>query len=121
MTSYAAIRKLQPLDAGDFVAVVGAGEACGVQAISCVSSSIMPEKSRGLPGGAFSLTRCRPLVLLVVRYGTGSVWIWYGRCSRLVRKGVLLWFERVAVWYGRDLRPERDLHNAPTFSIGSGL
>jgi hypothetical protein len=50
------------------------------------------------PGGAFSRARCRPLVPLVVLYGSADVWIWYGWGSRLVRKGVLLWYERVALW-----------------------
>ena len=51
-----------------------------------------------LPGGAFSLARCSSLVSLVVLYGSAGVWIWYGWGSRLVRKGVLLWYERVALW-----------------------
>jgi hypothetical protein len=50
------------------------------------------------PGGAFSLSRCSSLVPLVVLYGSVSVWIWYGWGSRLVRKGVLLWYVRVALW-----------------------
>lgn len=34
----------------------------------------------------------------MVLYGSAGVWIWYGWGSRLVRKGVLLWYERVALW-----------------------